>query len=131
MLIFLLLARHPLLPLVSISTGLVLLGAGLGFWAIWHMRRSHLSVLPDLPLTAKLITSGPYRWLRHPMYSAVLIVTSSGWVAAPNPTDIFMWLILALVLDMKAKIEEAKLQTRFPDFADYKKRSWRLVPGVY
>lgn len=51
-------------------------GLYLGLWAVLRLRpRSVRVVLPDVPRNAPLVTRGPYRWIRHPMYTAVLLIT--------------------------------------------------------
>jgi len=65
----------PIIPdKIAIFIGEVV-GVLLMIWAIWTMRLSHLNILPDLRGNNRLITSGPYKLVRHPMYIAVLLVT--------------------------------------------------------
>lgn len=49
-----------------------LVGVVLGTWAVMTMTVKNLAVLPEVKAGSRLVTHGPYRWIRHPMYAAVL-----------------------------------------------------------
>src|SRR3989337_2375469 len=59
-------AAHPALFLLEGAAGL------LGLWAIGTMGIGNFNVTPDVKQRARLVTSGPYRLIRHPMYTALL-----------------------------------------------------------
>ncbi|HQU29297.1 MAG TPA: methyltransferase, partial [Nitrospirales bacterium] len=46
-----------------------------GLWALPAMGRHQVKVFPEISVQGKLIVFGPYRWIRHPMYTSVLLVT--------------------------------------------------------
>jgi len=52
-----------------------LLGLGLGIWAVYRMRIGNFNIVPDPLARSKLVTAGPYRLIRHPMYLALLLST--------------------------------------------------------
>ena len=110
-------------------------GAGaaalLGGWAVAGMRRSRLRIRPEVAPGATLVTGGPYRWIRHPMYTAVLLLAASLTAAGFTPARGALWLALLAVLAMKLRKEERLLAARFPEYADYARRTWRLLPGVW
>jgi len=62
-------AKTPVLFLIE------MLGGFLGVWALVTMKLRHLSALPEIKVRSPLQTGGPYRWIRHPMYTAVLLLT--------------------------------------------------------
>ncbi len=51
-------------------------GIILGSWSLWVMRVSKIRILPMPHIEAELVTNGPYLLLRHPMYTAVLLLTA-------------------------------------------------------
>lgn len=120
-----LLARNPL--------WLVLEGVGvaLGLWAVWTMRQGRFNVTPDVPDDGRLIVSGPYRVIRHPMYAALLLVTLALVFDAPSVLRWGVWLALLVDLVLKLTYEEQLLAARFPDYATYQRATRRLVPLVF
>ena len=108
-----------------------LAGLLLGAWAVWCMRRSKLRVTPEVAPGAVHVTAGPYRWIRHPMYSAGLLLTGALVADAPSVARGAMWAALAAVLVFKLRREESFLRAQFPEYADYGRRTARLVPGLW
>ncbi len=107
------------------------LGFGLGVWAMISMRLNNLSIMPELLSNAQLTVHGPYRWIRHPMYTA-LAICSLAWVMV-DP-QLWRWLVLALfVIDLwlKARYEEQLLKQRFPSYTAYQQRSKRFIPWLF
>ena len=90
-----------------------------------------LTVLPKPREAGGLVQSGVYRAVRHPVYGAVLLI-ALGWSLAESPLGLIPTALLAIVFDFKARLEEAWLQERHPDYAGYRERTpRRFVPGVY
>jgi len=113
-----------------ISNMVTFLALALGLWAVTTMRL-RVSVFPEVMESQKLYTGGPYRFLRHPMYAAVLLAVAV-WVS--HRADVFSlaaWVALFLVFVLKIKIEEKELAEKFPEYREYQKRTKKLIPGVY
>ena len=114
-------------------TSYILLGLSVlvMLWAIATMQKSKLRVQPQPARNAVFITSGPYRFVRHPMYTAVLL----GCVGLL--TDQFTWLrfsivlALAIVLIIKLRWEEKMLMQKFEQYEQYCEHTHRLIPFVY
>ena len=101
-----------------------------GVWAIGTMR-FRVSVLPDVLEKQKLYTGGPYNFVRHPMYTSVLLATFAWMI---NRLDVFTaiaWIALIIVLSVKLKYEENQLAKKFPDYKKYTQRTKRLIPYIY
>ena len=79
-----------------------------------------------------VISSGPYRYVRHPAYVGMILVVlgapimlSSWWALVPG-------VISALLVIARTKLEDQTLQTELPGYADYARRvRYRLVPGLW
>lgn len=126
-----LLITGPLLARSPAARVAQLLAAGLGIWAVWVMRRSKLRVAPEVAAGATLITAGPYRWIRHPMYTAVLLLVAALVADAPSRPRVVLGLALLGVLAVKLQREEGFLRAHFPAYADYARRTARLLPGLW
>lgn len=114
------------------AVGLALFVAGLGF-AIWA--RGHIGRNWGHPMSRKedpeLVTSGPYRFVRHPIYSGVILAGIGTAVALS-----WLWLIaVALAASYfvySATVEERYMSERFPDaYPAYRSASKMLVPFVF
>ncbi len=80
---------------------------------------------------ARLASTGIYRRVRHPMYTSVLLGALAAWLADPNAWRLAAWMALLAVLVAKARREERYLLQRFPAYADYRARTWALLPGLW
>jgi protein-S-isoprenylcysteine O-methyltransferase Ste14 len=80
----------------------------------------------------RVIATGPYAFVRHPMYSATVLflvgiplLLGSWWGIAMSP-------IFAVLFGIRTRIEEDTLMTGLPGYADYATRvRYRLVPGLW
>ena len=115
-------------PLIAILAGVLL-----GLWALAVNPPGNFHVRPQPRADARLITRGPYRRVRHPMYTAVLLVALGPALGAPLPwstTAWVAWLALAAVLFVKALVEEDRLARVEPDYAAYQRRTCAFVPWI-
>ncbi len=120
------------LRVAASATGLCLMAAG----AILLLRgvvdlRENLTALPRPRDDARLVETGAYRLVRHPIYGG-LIVASAGWgFLTASPLALGLAVVLFGFLDLKSRREEAWLAERFPGYHAYRKRTKRLIPGLY
>ncbi len=112
--------------------GLVLFATGLGF-AVWA--RVHIGRNWGTPMTQKvepeLVTSGPYRLVRHPIYSGVLVAGVGTAVALS-----WKWLIAVALAGVyfvySATVEERYLTKQFPEtYPTYKRTTKMLFPFIF
>jgi protein-S-isoprenylcysteine O-methyltransferase Ste14 len=117
-------------PVVK-ALGVVLLVSGLGL-AVWA--RIYLGRNWGMPMTEKaepeLVTSGPYRYVRHPIYSGLLL----AFLGTALATNLY-WLIGLAVIGTyfvySATVEERILTSSFPkDYPSYRARTKMLIPFV-
>jgi protein-S-isoprenylcysteine O-methyltransferase Ste14 len=79
-----------------------------------------------------LITSGPYRFVRHPVYSGYLALLLGSGVAALNVWVLLLWPVSLLGILAQAGSEEQLLATRFgQDYPPYARRTGQLVPRLW
>lgn len=103
----------------------------MGFWAVWVTRKAKMTILPDVRKGSTLITSGPYKFIRHPMYSSVLIFSLGLLFTNYNLIGAVCFLLLFIVLFFKIRYEEVKLTSFFPDYKNYKVNTKKLIPFIY
>ena len=108
-----------------------LLGILVGVHTLLHNRPGNFAVYPEPLAHAQLITSGPYRWVRHPMYLAVLLFMLG--IAMYNGALLNQLAMLGLLLAILGKMnrEEAYLREHFDGYAEYSLRNKRLLPFLY
>jgi len=109
--------------------GVVLLGGSLlGGQAVLRMRRLHTSPDPHMP-PAALVTDGPYRWSRNPIYLGfILIVAGSTLLAGTLWGIVLIPLLLAAATRLVVRAEERYLSLRFPrHYDEYRQRVRRWI----
>ncbi len=115
-----------------IGTMLVIAAAMLlGGWAMLAMRLDNFSVMPTPRAGGELVTRGPYRWIRHPMYTSVLLAGIGLVFDEPSLLPWIAWLLLVVDLVIKMRLEEHLLASRHAGYASYRQATYRLIPGLY
>jgi protein-S-isoprenylcysteine O-methyltransferase Ste14 len=117
----------------SLVAAALLAGAGgaLGLAALAANRPGNFNIHPAPRAGGQLVAHGPYRWIRHPMYAAVLLLTAAAAVVAGSALAASAWGLLLAVLLTKATLEERWLSAHHEGYAAYCRRTRRLVPGVF
>ena len=117
-------------PATWAGRALLVLGAVLALAAVLRLGRN-LTPLPHPKDDGVLVDSGPYAWVRHPIYSG-LILGGFGWALLQQGWLTLLWAVLLLVFfDIKSRREERWLLARFPAYADYRRRVRKLLPFIY
>jgi protein-S-isoprenylcysteine O-methyltransferase Ste14 len=104
---------------------------GLGFAALsagWLGRG--LTPMPVPTERTELRTTGPYRYVRHPIYAGLLLSAASRAASSGNRATVAAFAALAALLSAKARFEEEQMMTRFPGYRDYAARTPRFVPTL-
>lgn len=106
--------------------GILLLG-----WAVFAIKPSRVSIRPEVSADAQLVTRGPFRLIRHPMYSGLALFLG-GCVFSPFLWwRMAVWIVVVVVLICKARLEERLLLTLFPEYSEYQRRTKRFVPFLF
>jgi protein-S-isoprenylcysteine O-methyltransferase Ste14 len=120
------------LPLQALGLAMYLLSTAFIMWVF----RENSFAAPVVKVQAerhhRVVSSGPYAFVRHPMYSGVMLfffgvplLLGSWWGLAIAP-------VFAILFAIRARIEERALVEGLPDYADYAARvRYRLVPGLW
>jgi protein-S-isoprenylcysteine O-methyltransferase Ste14 len=97
----------------------VVTGAALAIWAWFAMGLRRLRVSPQPAANIELVIRPPYKWIRHPMYSGLMIACSGLVLIDPSVWRIIGLLMLVVTLYLKATLEEKLLTKRIPAYAEY------------
>lgn len=103
----------------------------LAVWTLTHNRLGNFNIHPTPKASGVLVTTGPYRWIRHPMYTSLLL--GAGALASmSSPLAAWLaWSALAVVLFLKSTLEEHWLCAHYPGYAAYRLVSKRFVPWLF
>jgi protein-S-isoprenylcysteine O-methyltransferase Ste14 len=113
--------------LVPLAVPLLLLGMS---WAIWSLRTLGrcFSILPEV---RGLVTSGPYRWVRHPVYLGEMIAVLGLLLPILSTRNVIVFTLFCALQLWRTRHEEAGLAATFPEYGEYRQRTSRLLPGLW
>jgi protein-S-isoprenylcysteine O-methyltransferase Ste14 len=114
------------IPLLIIE----IVGILLGIWAIAIMGRTNTNITPLVKQSAMLVTNGPYAFIRHPMYSAVLLTVWPLIIDQYSLLRLMIGLVLTIDLIVKLLFEESLLRKHFAGYEIYMRETKRLIPFV-
>jgi protein-S-isoprenylcysteine O-methyltransferase Ste14 len=121
-------------PDVFAVAGLVVIWAGLAVrvWAVLTLGRS-FSTFVQVDAGQEVVSSGPYRWVRHPSYTGLLLIAVGFGLGARNWLSIVVCVVVPLLgLVPRIAVEESELiRTLGARYRDYQKGTDRLVPKLW
>jgi protein-S-isoprenylcysteine O-methyltransferase Ste14 len=82
-------------------------------------------------VSSELVTAGPYRYIRHPIYTSYLIFGLGCVLAAPAWPQWIILIAMFVVYRNAVYHEEKLLLSRYPDYRAYQERAWRFIPFLY
>ena len=110
---------------------LLALSGFLAFWAMAAMKLGNFNVVPTPVENGILISRGPYKMIRHPMYTSIFIAALA--LTAGQFDYIKLGISLALVAGLVVKMlfEEDLLCNHYPDYVEYMTKTKRVIPFVW
>ena len=112
--------------------GIVLTWVGVGFaiWARYHLGE-YWSARITIKVDHKLIESGPYTYVRHPIYSGILLGVIGSALIVGQWRSVAAFFLVLIVFVLKARREESMLTGELGDtYQDYKNRTGMLIPRI-
>ena len=117
---------------IGIVGGLLLgaVGGVLALGGLFSLGKN-LTAVPKPKENAHMVEHGAYRWVRHPIYSGIILgafglaLLRAGWLG------VLYALILLLFFDIKSRKEEEWLREKYVDYAAYQQRVKKLIPFLY
>lgn len=107
------------------------IGLGIGLWAIVTIRIGNFNITPNVKQNSLLVQTGPYQFIRHPMYLALLLVTLALVGSQFSFLRLGIWMVLLVDLIIKMAFEEQLLAAHFTNYTHYQRRTYRLIPFIY
>ena len=83
------------------------------------------------PTEGELVTDGPYRFLRHPIYAAILLFVFAALIDRRSLITVAAFAITLAGALLRILAEERLLRARYPEYAGYAQRTKRLAPFIY
>jgi protein-S-isoprenylcysteine O-methyltransferase Ste14 len=128
-----LLRDRALIARTPVGIALQALAVVLMLWArfTFGMRSFHATANPT---EGGLVTAGPYRYWRHPIYAAVLLFVWSGVLGrgvTPTSIDLVLGAFATLMTAVRIQAEEQLLRASMPEYTAYAARTKRLIPFVF
>ena len=112
------------------GVGIGVLSTGLLLWTLTNLGKN----LTDTVVTRRvhtLVSSGPYRWVRHPFYVAVALTIVANGLAAANWFLLVAGGVVVALLVVRTRTEEEKLLMRFGDsYRTYMDQTGRFLPKI-
>ena len=107
------------------------LGLIVASWAIFEMQKSKINIAPTPRKGATLVDTGIYKWIRHPMYTSLLMVFIPMVIENYTIINLAIFLFFAINLILKLEYEETLLVKFFPNYQEYQQRSFKVIPLIY
>jgi protein-S-isoprenylcysteine O-methyltransferase Ste14 len=125
---------HVTMPdaLRAVGVGLMALGLATRVWAVAALGRSFRTTVEVEP-GQRVVSTGPYRWVRHPAYTGLLLIVAGYGLALGNWLSFAACLVLPLpAILRRIRIEEAELNRVLGDtYRSYQATTARLLPWLW
>ena len=122
------------MPLWLEIAGALAVVVGIYVFHIVMLENSYASpvVKVDAERGHRVVSSGPYAWVRHPMYAGAILYFLGTALLLGSWYAFAIGIVLIVIIALRAVWEEETLRAELPGYADYASRvKYRLVPGVW
>jgi len=117
-------AEGSILIVIQILAAMLMLWARLTF----GLRSFHAAANPT---EGGLVTTGPYKFIRHPIYASVIYFILASVISHPLMLNIFLVIVCCLGAAIRIYSEEKLILTKYPEYSDYAKRTKRIIPFIF
>jgi protein-S-isoprenylcysteine O-methyltransferase Ste14 len=121
---------HALFSSSAVVITVQILAALLMVWArvTFGSRSFHYAANPTV---GGLVTSGPYKYIRHPIYAAVIFFALAGIAANWTLINSVLFLVICVGAGLRIFCEERLIVLEYPEYTEYAKRTKRVVPFLF
>ena len=110
---------------------IITIGIAIGLLSITAHTTGNFNIRPDIKENCVLVTHGIYKYIRHPMYSSVLLSMFGVLVLYANIYVSVLYLILLINMLTKMFYEESLWHSRDESYKEYSKNTYRLIPYIF
>jgi protein-S-isoprenylcysteine O-methyltransferase Ste14 len=103
----------------------------LAVWAMAVMKLGNFNAVPYPVENGIMISQGPYKMIRHPMYTSIFIFAFALLAGQFDYTKLIISLVLIVGLVLKMLFEESLLIKHYPAYKAYMKKTKRVIPHVW
>lgn len=108
---------------------IIVIGLGLMLLAFLQLN-TNLTPFPSPKVNGTLIQTGIYAWIRHPIYTSILIVCLGFSMKNGSILHFVITLLLYILFYYKSKYEEKKLVSKFESYSQYAEKTGRFFPRL-
>lgn len=106
-------------------------GLVLALWSYYNMGSKNFSPFPEPRKGSKIVEGGSYRYIRHPMYTGVLLIAVVLFISKASFLSFLVLALLVYVIDEKAKLEEDLLAKLHKEYLEYQQKTKKFIPKLY
>lgn len=121
---------HALFSPAPLAIAVQVAAVGLMVWARITFGRRSLHAAAD-PTSGGLVTTGPYRFIRHPIYTAACLFCWAGALARPSVESVACGVLVVIGALLRLRSEEHLVVQRYPEYREYAQRTKRMLPYVF
>ncbi len=111
------------------ASGFITVGFILSLSAVWQLRE-FMSPFPSPRSEAVLTTTGAFQYIRHPIYTGILLVFLAYSLASASFYKLAITIVLGFFFQIKSAYEERLLSEKFSEYIDYQKRTGKFLPRL-
>ena len=117
-------SKNPISITIQVFAGILMIWSRITF----GMRSFHASANTT---AGELVTNGPYKWFRHPIYASLIYFFWATVISYPFIETVGAVVLITGGLFTRMLLEEKFLLATYPDYADYSKKTKRIIPFLF
>lgn len=106
-------------------------GLILALWAYYNMGSNIYSPFPQPRKSSQIVERGPYKYIRHPMYAGLLLISLVLFLSKANFLSFFTFVVFFYVINEKASLEEKLLTQLHSQYTTYASKTKMFIPFLY
>ena len=118
------LSKNPISIIIQVASVVIMIWARITF----GLRSFHATANTT---KGELVTTGPYRWLRHPIYASIIYFSCASLISYPFIDTIAAVILIIGGLFVRMMLEEKSLRLTYDNYVEYSKHAKRIIPFLF